>query len=645
MLFHSSACPPNKTRSTESRVAASARVAFLLCFAFIVSTALSAWGATASCPRPAAGATIDNPPELRSINGTLEVSLHVKYQQTMLGEGPPRYCYVTDAGAESPTVRVFPGDQLIIHLHNDLPAWSSAGGPAHTSHATQHDDCAGMNMDPSFTNLHFHGMSIPPVCHQDDVIHTAIPTGDEFDYRVTVPRDAAPGLYWYHPHPHGFSERQVQGGASGALIVEGIESAVPSVKSLYQRVLVLRDQQRVELGPPRSTIPAWDISANFVPIVYPNNQPAQLEVAAGRKELWRVLNAGADVIFDLQVVVNGAAQPVQVMAIDGVPISRAAKLPQQDTIFLPPGARAEFKVTTPKLGEHAELVTRAWDTGPQGDNDTERTIAEIIPSEQVNQEQDREAKKSSDVSSNYSPEIPDPAIRRRLYFSQISGNAQDADLFVLYFITVEGQTPKAYEMGSPPNIVVHRGDVEDWIVENRSGEDHVFHIHQIHFKVLEVDGKPVNDPTMRDTIDVPYWSGKGPYPSVKLRMDFRNPTIEGTFVYHCHILKHEDMGMMGSIQVLPKGIVTTTSIRLTSGNKLESGDPAHFVASVVPARAAGSIQFAVDGLDIGHPIPLANGEATLDTSFVDQGPHRVTATYSGDATFDESAGKVSINVR
>ena len=124
--------------------------------AFILCTSLSASGATASCPRPLAGATVEDPPELRSVNGTLEVTLHVKYQQTMLGEGPPRYCYVTDEGLESPTLRVAPGDQLIIHLHNDLPAWSNAGGSPSPEHAAPNDDCAGMAMDPSFTNLHFH---------------------------------------------------------------------------------------------------------------------------------------------------------------------------------------------------------------------------------------------------------------------------------------------------------------------------------------------------------------------------------------------------------------------------------------------------------------------------------------------------------
>ena len=69
--------------------------------------------------------------------------------------------------------------------------------------------------------------------------------------------------------------------------------------------------------------------------------------------------------------------------------------------------------------------------------------------------------------------------------------------------------------------------------------------------VVKRDGKPVDDPTLRDTIDVPYWSGDGPYHSVKLRMDFRDPNIAGSFVYHCHILDHEDGGMMATIVVNP----------------------------------------------------------------------------------------------
>jgi FtsP/CotA-like multicopper oxidase with cupredoxin domain len=100
---------------------------------------------------------------------------------------------------------------------------------------------------------------------------------------------------------------------------------------------------------------------------------------------------------------------------------------------------------------------------------------------------------------------------------------------------------------------VHQGDVEDWIIENRSTELHAFHIHQIHFLLMKYDGVPVDEPFLRDTINVPFWDGKSKtYPSVTLRMDFRNPDILGTFVYHCHLLEHEDGGMMGVIQVLPR---------------------------------------------------------------------------------------------
>jgi FtsP/CotA-like multicopper oxidase with cupredoxin domain len=120
---------------------------------------------------------------------------------------------------------------------------------------------------------------------------------------------------------------------------------------------------------------------------------------------------------------------------------------------------------------------------------------------------------------------------------------------------LDGKQPRAFDMNfTKPDITARQGTVEDWIIENRATEAHVFHIHQIHFQVLERDGRMVNEPLLRDTIDLPYWDGKSPhYPSLKLRMDFRDPNIVGTFLYHCHILEHEDGGMMGSIRVARPG--------------------------------------------------------------------------------------------
>jgi FtsP/CotA-like multicopper oxidase with cupredoxin domain len=140
-----------------------------------------------------------------------------------------------------------------------------------------------------------------------------------------------------------------------------------------------------------------------------------------------------------------------------------------------------------------------------------------------------------------------------LYFSEKLTDPNDPTSAVEFYLTVDGQEPKMFDMGSDiPNIVAKQGTVEDWIIENRSRELHAFHIHQLHFLLLDYAGRQVNEDFLRDTVNVPYYDGRSlAYPSVRLRMDFRDPNMVGTFVYHCHLLEHEDKGMMGSIRVDP----------------------------------------------------------------------------------------------
>jgi FtsP/CotA-like multicopper oxidase with cupredoxin domain len=190
------------------------------------------------CPRPAAGSTVPEPKDLRSQNGVLRVEL--TYRTFIDGAGQARYCYLAKDGSQAPTLRVGPGDELILSLKNELPGKSSAQRQAPAQSTGHHPDaaasgssmrmipepCAGAEMTPLSTNLHFHGLTVPSACHQDDVLNTMIEPGDPpFVYRFQIPSDEPPGLYWYHPHIHGFTKAQVLGGASGALIVEGIERA------------------------------------------------------------------------------------------------------------------------------------------------------------------------------------------------------------------------------------------------------------------------------------------------------------------------------------------------------------------------------------------------------------------------------------
>jgi FtsP/CotA-like multicopper oxidase with cupredoxin domain len=142
---------------------------------------------------------------------------------------------------------------------------------------------------------------------------------------------------------------------------------------------------------------------------------------------------------------------------------------------------------------------------------------------------------------------------RKLYFSEKLLDPNNPNSATEFYLTVDGQTPKPFDPHSDiPNIVAKQGTVEDWIIENRSQELHAFHIHQLHFMLVDYLGVAINEPFLRDTVNVPYFTDRAlTYPSVRLRMDFRDPNTVGTFVYHCHLLEHEDGGMMGLIRVEP----------------------------------------------------------------------------------------------
>ncbi len=141
------------------------------------------------------------------------------------------------------------------------------------------------------------------------------------------------------------------------------------------------------------------------------------------------------------------------------------------------------------------------------------------------------------------------AQQRQLYFSENADQTQ-------FYMTVQGQKSHVFDPNEPPSITTTQGAVEQWTVQNRSTENHVFHIHQIHFYVQSQNnfGNEPQAPGIvgqyLDTIEVPAWSGKStdPFPSVSLLMDFRGQVV-GDFVFHCYLLGHEDLGMMSIIRV------------------------------------------------------------------------------------------------
>jgi FtsP/CotA-like multicopper oxidase with cupredoxin domain len=514
------------------------------------------------CPRLAPGSVIHNPPSLFSQKGVLVVNF--SYQTTTDADGRTLFCFMTPDGKQNPTLHVRPGDHLIVNVTNNVPA--SSGMSMAMSAA---DQCGDSVMTATSMNIHYHGTNTAPICHQDEVIHTIINSGQSFQYNLAFPSDEPPGLYWYHPHIHGIAEPAVQGGASGAIVVEGLENLQPAVAGLRQRILVLRDQILAGDLTPGGDVPAWDLTLNNIPIAYPALTPAIMRMRAGERQLWRFTNSSADSLVDLQVLFDGVPQTLQIVALDGVPTgsqdgTRQGTIVPANHILLPTAGRVEFIVSAPpSTVKNAVFMTRSIDTGPAGDNDTQRTLATIrtfgtetndddgiVPAVNAAPGVQRfEGLKTAAVNT-----------KRKLYFSEVISDPSDPSSPTNFYITVDGATPTIFDPANPPAIITTQGQVEDWTIENRAIENHEFHFHQIHFLVLAQSNFQINgsqpqaniDGQFLDMIQIPYWDGnpKHPYPSVKVRMDFRGADI-GDFVYHCHILGHEDNGMMSVIRVLP----------------------------------------------------------------------------------------------
>ena len=516
------------------------------------------------CPRFAPGSVVLPPTDIASQSGALNVQFN--YNTTVDTDGRSLFCFQTPQGAEGPTLRVNPGDQLNILAANDVPQ----GTPVEQVSNSQ-NQCGDLEMYTSSLNIHYHGTTVSPDCHQDQVVHTIINSGEQFQYSLNFPQYSAAGLYWYHTHVHGIAEATVQGGASGALIVSGIQNIQPVVAGLPERVLVIRDQPVAGNSTPGNTCfgnsnvtPSWDLDINYVPLEFQaatcTYTPAVIEMQAGQQEFWRVANAGADSILDLQVQYDGVPQPLQLVALDGVAINSedGQQLGSTKTvtdILLAPAARAEFIVKAPARGQNASFMTLNIDTGPDGDVDPPRVVATILTDSPT-----QLPKVPAQTGQTLPQALPPsqllgsqmPTIHRTLYFSEVLSDPTNPNSPTNFFITVDGATPQLFDPNNPPAITTYQGAVEDWTIENRAQENHEFHFHQLHFLVRSQYGfsVPQEIGQFLDMVQVPYSpTGDAPYPSVTVRLDFRGADV-GDFVYHCHILGHEDGGMMAIIRVL-----------------------------------------------------------------------------------------------
>jgi suppressor of ftsI len=424
-----------------------------------------------------------------------------------------------------PVIRVQPGSTLNVEYKNELAAQSK-------------EDCVG-HPCMQMTNLHFHGLHVSPNAPQDDVLDMMASPGETLHYSVRVPPQQPPGLYWYHTHSHGESYVQDLDGMSGAIVVEGIERYAPEVRGMRERILVLRDlvlpmnsaerkgvMESVAMQTTQCGTAAEKPEAAFT--VNGSLRP-KIDIAPGERQFWRIVNASPDLYADLVL----DSESLEVVALDGMPFAYhdpSIRTRSMSHVLLPPAGRVEAIVTGPPSDSHAALRSRCFDTGPDGDSNPAMILADIVSTPPASL-QTRPTLGGSPVYTTFSP-----TTLKRV-------EASDPQFVVTFTEDKQGFyiNGQKFEMNAGPMLTVDVGSLQRWRVVNSTKEVHPFHIHQVHFLPYAVDGNAVKDPAWVDTVNVPYGS------SVDLVMDFTDPIIRGMSLFHCHLLKHEDKGMMAKI--------------------------------------------------------------------------------------------------
>lgn len=455
-----------------------------------------------SQPEPVPGGELSQPPEERSVDGVLRIRLEAAPGQMLLG-GRKAAALGYNQGIPGPTLRLRAGDVLQIRLVNNL---SEA------------------------TNLHVHGLHTSPQGNGDNIFVSVGP-GSSFDYEYKLPPEHPPGVYWYHPHHHGVVADQIFAGLFGAIIVEDPEPVEVSL----DRVLLVSDTTLDGLGNIAAAPAMERMMGREGELLLVNGQSnPQLSARPGERERWRIVNAC--VARYLRLRLDG--QQLQLLGMDSGRFQEPEKV---DELLLTPGNRADLLVTTTA----GDAVLRAFyqnrgsmpgmmgpgfrARNPAGQSDgavlaTLRVTGDrVTPPTAVPAQQGLGDLRSSPV-----------AARRQIILAAGMGMGPGAGMMRF---TINGREFDE----ARTDTTAAAGDIEEWILTNTSPMDHPFHLHVWPMQIIEQNNQQPGAPVWQDVVNVPA-NGR-----TKVRVAFKD--FRGRSVYHCHILDHEDLGMMGVIEV------------------------------------------------------------------------------------------------
>lgn len=430
-------------------------------------------------------------------------------------DGADRPAVMYNGTMNPPVLRMSPGDSVDMHVTNAMPA--------------------GYQPYTAWTNYHYHGFNVPSMPPADNVVFIRIPQDSTYNYRFSLGDSIPQGMHWYHPHPHGISQMQLQRGLSGAIAVgDVLGQAGYDSTAIAERFMLIRDFSWYTDGP-NPWASCW--GPNY-PYTLMNGQPlTHLTMRPGETQFWRIGNVGSDRVYNLQLRGKRSGRiPFHVVARDG---NLAARQYATDSLLVVPGNRFEVLVTAPAVPDTLQFwspeldrdptctfpaATFAWVTVEPGAGPAPRPVALATAGSASQADTLRMLR----------------AVARPDTFSVVFSRST-AGGTLRFLINDSVYSPSRVDRYVPI------GTPQEWTLVNDDDDLHAFHIHQGDFQVVaqrdsgSVAWTPVDPNGRIDTILVPR------HGAVKVRFVYTNPELAGMFVYHCHMLFHEDAGMMQNL--------------------------------------------------------------------------------------------------
>ena len=476
----------------------------------------------------------------------------------------------------APTLKVNRGDTLRITLLNDLEGQAFE---ALQITATPIDGVNQPNLTEMPLNNHTHGLHISPNYSSDNVILT-MPAGQGFVYEYKIGQDQPDGLYWMHPHNHIYSTDQVARGLSSMLIVGQPDSSIFQLAALPERTMALQAQS---VTPASGSTPQSITTGNGNQLTINGLVNPVITAQPGQTEVWNIANmtSGRTAQFQLVNTTTNTFQDIVVVAQDGVaydtPVIITAATQGTQPLTLGTGGRYSILVTAPSVGQSVKLLMSSPQNG----------IGSLITNPAITTDNKFNIVMTS-AGAPVTPLTPPITTSTKLTtagfdaYVDLSTATVDENRSVTFSIktpTGAGNNNNAEfqingEVFPNPQISQPRlNDVEEWTLINNSSVPHPFHYHVNDFQVMSMfvpTANNANKGMVTVTSPQQWYQDVVLVPAAQLDANdnvitpgrvvirIKNLDYTGSFVYHCHILAHEDRGMMSLNTVQPETPIYVT---------------------------------------------------------------------------------------